>query len=372
VREYGGAWTILRPGNVYGVGAGQIALFLQLVRMLPVVPVVGDPEAAFQPIAVDDLAAAVVACCLRNDLSGRSIEIAGVDVTSQRDLYQRITRIVDRRPPMVRVPMPMVLAVSRLLESVGVRPPVWKDQLTVIREGNVLLNRKSGTLGDLIGRQPRSLDDKLREIARETPEQFPEIGSGRVVQRRFWVDIENSLLDPAQLMRVVRREFAQLMPLAIVEVGSEQESEDRLIRGATISLTLPVRGHVQVRVEEVTRYSVTCVTLAGHPLSGVVRFLSEQRGDLVRFEVQTFDRPRNRYDRAMMALLGTHLKRITWLSLLRNVAVRTEGEIIVSPRVDTVPLDDPKSQRVLQWVHELVTRRLEQHGYAISSVSPVA
>jgi NADH dehydrogenase len=362
VREYRAPWTILRPGNVYGASGGEISLFLEFIRLLPVVPVVGNPDKQFQPVAAEDLAAVVLACLSRGDVVGRTLEIAGAEITSQRDLYERIARLVRRRPPLFRVPKSIALAGAQCMRMLQLEPPVWRDQLEMIEDGNVLLNRAQNTMRDMLGIEPTTLDDGLRRMAHDTPEQFPHEGAGRLVRRRFWVDIDGSRLDCASLMALVRRDFARLMPESMIEVGTEEVSEDRLIRGATISIALPARGHVQVRVEEVTKYSVTCVTLGGHPLSGVVRFLSEQRGECIRFEVQTIDKPRNSFDRIVMAALGTHLKRITWVSLLRNVSVSACGSAQNAFGTDQEPLDELKAARVQRWMHELVARRMQSEN----------
>jgi NADH dehydrogenase len=359
VHTYAGPWTIVRPGNVYGAEGGELALFLELMRLLPIVPVVGDPDTRFQPVASADLAQAIVECACRDDMHSQTLEIAGVDTTSQRDLHDRISRLIDKRPILLPLPRTLALAGSFALQRLGFDPPVWRDQLQMVEDGNVLSDASTNALRDVLGIEPRSLQRGLREIAHDTPEQFPDDGNGTVMRRRFWVDIADSELTPAQLIVLLRREFAVLMPQSLVDVGTEEVSETELSAGAMISLALPVRGHVQVRVEEVTRYSVTCVTLDGHPLAGVVRFLAETRGDVVRFEVQTIDRPRNALDRIVMALLGTHLKRVTWLTLLRNVAERSGGRLADGPRVQAEPLDNEKQERVQRWVHELVARRLE-------------
>ena len=357
-----GPWTILRPGNVYAAEGGELALFLELMRLLPVVPIVGGADTPFQPVAAADLARAVVECAGRCDLHSRILEIAGLELTSQRDLHDRISRLIDKRPLLLPLPRILALAGSSALELLRIDPPVWRDQLQMIRDGNVVTNQNENALRDVLGIEPRSLDHGLREIAHDTPEQFPDRGSGRVVRRRFWVEVTDCSMSPAALITLLRRDFTTLMPQSLIDVGTEEISESELTPGAMISLALPVRGHVQIRVEEVTRYSVTCVTLDGHPLAGVVRFLAEQRADCIRFEVQTIDRPRNAMDRVVMALLGTHLKRVTWLTMLRNVAERSGGQLARGPIIDEDSLDEQKQSRVQDWVHELVARRLEQNA----------
>lgn len=356
VREYPGRWLVLRPGNVYGRDGGLLALYLQMIRMLPFTPGVGDIEQPFQPVCADDLGEVVSRAVERRDLAGRTIEIAGADVTSQRALHQQLCELIDRQPPMVRLPAWMVRAGVRALDAVGLDAPIGTDQVVMMQEGNVLLDQKRLAMRDVFGVEPMPLADGLHRLARSTPEQIPGEGNGRIVRRRWWSDIAGSAHTPEELLRIVRHEFTTLMPRSLVDVGSEPTSDETLARGALISLALPLRGHVQVRVEDVTEHAVTCVTLRGHPLSGAVRFLCETRGERVRFEVQTLDHPRNALDGALMTLFGTHLKRITWHALVAAVVRRSGGTSPEGVQHDAERLDGRKGAHVRRWVRGLVRR----------------
>lgn len=356
VREYPGRWLVLRPGNVYGQNGGMLALYLQMIRMLPVTPGVGDIEQPFQPVCADDLAEVVSRAVERPDLAGRTIEIAGADVTSQRMLHEQMCELLDRRPPMLRLPAWLVRAGVRTLDAMGIDPPIGPDQVVMMQEGNVLLDAKRSAMRDVFGVEPLPLAEGLRRLSRSTPEQMPGEGQGRIVRRRWWSEIEGSAHSSEALLDIVRREFTTLMPRSLVDVGTETTSDETLATGALISLALPLRGHVQVRVEEVTRHSVTCVTLRGHPLSGVVRLLCETRGDRVRFEVQTLDHPHNGIDRLLMMALGTHLKGMTWHSLVQAVVERSGGTGD-GVQHDAEPLDGQKGAHIQKWVRSLVRRR---------------
>ena len=59
VREYGGPWVILRPGNVYGPGDEVISQLLSMQRTLPAIPMIGSGTHNFQPIWYIDLGKAI-------------------------------------------------------------------------------------------------------------------------------------------------------------------------------------------------------------------------------------------------------------------------------------------------------------------------
>ena len=72
-------------------------------------------------------------------------------------------------------------------------------------------------------------------------------------------------------------------------------------------------------MQEVAGRSITCATVQGHPLAGAIRFLVEERGEALRFEVQTYDRAATLVDRIALATLGGSMKHRTYRSR-RSVA----------------------------------------------------
>lgn len=368
VRARAPRWTIVRPGNVYGPGVGTIALFLRLVRTLPAVPAIGDPDTHFQPIWADDLAEAIARCVERDDLDGRILELAGNETTSQRDLLREFSRLTSRTPPLVPIPAIVASLGAKILEAVRVHPPITDDQITMYEEENVLASDGRGDgrhggrgsdLQDVLGITPLPLREGMTRLAVATPEQLPSEGSGELVRRRFAIDMAGCTKSAADIIAMVQRDFAGLVPSATATVGSEQVSACELTPGATITLALPVRGNVQVRVEEVTATSITCLTLLGHPLAGAVRFevLGSPTGEL-RFQVETIDRPANFFDGIAMATVGVSLKRMTWVHMCEKVAERsgvaTGREV---QQADDV-LDGEDAVRAEEWMRGMIDARL--------------
>jgi nucleoside-diphosphate-sugar epimerase len=357
IRGYGGEWSIVRPGNVYGPGVGTIALFLRLVRTLPVVPAVGDADIRFQPIWVRDLAEAVARVTERRDLAGRILELAGDETTSQRELFERFRDLTSRKPPLVVLPGAFVSTGARLLEALHVTSPITEDQVTMYEEWNVLPGGGRNDLREVLGIEPLPLEDGLALLAYATPEQLPSSGTGRLVRRKFWIDIEGSTLEPEEAITLVQNDFANLLPHGTARVGNEDLSSTVLKPHATITLSLPIRGNVQIRVEEVTPRSITCLTLLGHPLAGAVRFIAERIGTRLRFIVETIDRPSNFFDGLAMATVGMSLKRITWARMIQTVCERAGGKAPNGVEHAEETLDREQSMAVEEWMRRLVEER---------------
>src|SRR5581483_6160721 len=138
-------------------------------------------------------------------------------------------------------------------------------------------------------------------------------------RKRFWTEIRGSRFGADGLFEHVRDHLPDLMP-SIVQMRAEPAAATSIELGATLTLEIPVRGHIQVRVAELTDRKITLLTVAGHPIAGAVRFLVEERGDALRFEVQTYDRPASVFDHLMMKTVGEWLQRGSWTGLVQNVA----------------------------------------------------
>ena len=362
VRNFAGGWIILRPGNVYGPGDEVVSVLLTMVRTLPVVPVVGTGEDKFQPIWVDDLAAAIAACGERTDLHGRVLDLAGPDVTSINDLLTRLGEITARTPARIPVPSFLVGAGATIAGMLGAKLPINENQLTMLSEENVIRTPGGNALTGVLQITPTSLDSGLRRLADSQPEQTPDAGVGALKRKRFWADISGSQLTAEELFARLRVRFGELTPLHM-DLNAEPGTPSVLNKGTTITMSLPVRGNVQVRVEQLTPNKATLVTLAGHPLCGAVRLLSEQRADLLRFEVQVYDRPASLADWLAMRTVGDGLQNQTWESLVEAMVTESGGALVGSVQSEETDLEEHQAERVEDWLKALIAeRKLSQHA----------
>lgn len=360
VRAFRGEWIVVRPGNVFGPGDEQISLLLRMVRTLPTLPVIGDGDQRFQPIWHEDLAEVLALAVERADLPARELEVAGGELTSQNDLIQRLSKITGRE--VTRVPIPEMLAGLglRLASALGVGVAFNDGQLRMLREGNEIRAGRENALFTEFRLTPTPLDEALRRLADDQQEQLPEEGVGPLRRKRFWADISGSPLTPEQLMDRVRERFADLMA-SFIDTRSEPGAATRIEVDATLTLSIPLRGHVQVRVAESEPRVFTLVTLAGHPLSGAVRFLSEARGRQLRFEIQMFDRASSVVDLIMMRTLGERLQDASWREMIENV-VKDSGGAAIGVEQGAETLDDDQAERIEEWLRDIVLERKREEA----------
>jgi NADH dehydrogenase len=322
VRAFTRDWVILRPGAVYGPGDEHVSVLLRMVRTLPIVPTIGDGEQRFQPIWHEDLARAIAVAAERPDVRCRALELAGPDLTSQNDLVARLRALTGR--DVIHAPLPEVVASwgLRALDALGIDTPVGESQIAMLRDGNVIPADRVNALGDVLGVAPTALDDGLARLVNEQPDQLPSDGTGSMRRRRFSVELRGGRLDADALFDYLKEHFIELLPPTVgiaAASGGASTAPPRIAVGQTLTLDVPVRGQVQVRVVEASERRLTMLTVAGHPIAGAVRFIVEPLAGAVRFEIDVYARPASAVDQVLLRV-GDWLQRESWTAMARNVA----------------------------------------------------
>ena len=210
VRGFSREWIVVRPGAVYGPGDEHLSVLLRMVRTLPAVPIIGDGNQSIQPLWHEDAAAAIAIAVERDDLNGGVYDLAGDEITSQRDLVDRFRRLTNRTS--LDIPVPQLLAKFgiRAAGAVGVDFGFSDSQLQMLIEGSALPPDANNALTRVFGITPLSLDEGLRLLADAQPEQLPDDGIGPLTRKRFWVDIADSRFDADRLMDYVRLNFSTI------------------------------------------------------------------------------------------------------------------------------------------------------------------
>lgn len=154
--------TVLRPSVIFGAGDKFLNLFASLQKVLPVMPLAGA-QARFQPVWVEDVAAAVVHC-LRVPPgllapSPRVLEMCGPEVFTLKELVQLSAQLSGVRAgqgrPVVGLPDWMGRLQASLMALKPGEPLMSVDNLDSMKVDNVA----TGTLPGLadIGIAPAAL-----------------------------------------------------------------------------------------------------------------------------------------------------------------------------------------------------------------------
>ena len=371
-RTFTGRWVVVRPGNVYGPGDEVVSLLLRMVRTLPAVPVIAGGDQEFQPVWADDVGEALAVAAERADLVGQTLEIAGPDRTCMHDLLDRFGALTDRKP--VRLPLPGAIASLgvKLFDAVGVSLPINEGQLTMLAEGNVIERSEGNALQTVLGVAPTPLDAGLRKLLDALPEQLPEEGVGALQRRRFWADIVGARRTCEELLHGLCVRFHDVTPDQM-DLDAEPGTPDAVLQeGQTVTMALPMRGTVQVRVAALEPTSLTLQTVAGHPLAGAVRFsfTPQPSEGAVRFQVEVVERAASAVDWLAMAALGSRMQRANWREIVETLVEESGGAAPQGVQERSETLEGENAERVETWLRELALARKRATHATEQSVAP--
>ncbi len=148
--------TVLRPSVIFGDPRGTMEFATQLYQDMvrPPVPAIEFSGVQMSPVYCRDVADAFVAALGDDTTIGKTIELAGPEILTWRDILERIAAAVDRNKLIVPMPLVFMRIGATLFDWLPVFP-VTRDQLTMLAEGNT---GSATALESLIGRAAQPLD----------------------------------------------------------------------------------------------------------------------------------------------------------------------------------------------------------------------
>lgn len=148
LRQAGLALSILRPSVIFGAGDRFLNLFAALQAVFPLVPLAGA-SARFQPVWVQDVAAAVLACLQEPGTIGHTYDLAGPDVLTLAELVRLAGRLGSRERPVLPLPLALGRVQARLMELMPGEPLMSRDNLDAMQVDNIATGQwpRLATLG---------------------------------------------------------------------------------------------------------------------------------------------------------------------------------------------------------------------------------
>jgi uncharacterized protein YbjT (DUF2867 family) len=161
--------SILRPSVIFGADDQFINLFASLQKIFPVVPL-GCAEAQFQPVWVQDVVSAMVAC-IQGNPSSRTIEIgveagvkSGVDiyelggpeVLSLKELVHIAGRFIGHERLVLPLPLPFAKLQAFVMQHLPGKTLMSLDNVASMQVPNTLSGKYPG-LKELGLKQPKSI-----------------------------------------------------------------------------------------------------------------------------------------------------------------------------------------------------------------------
>ena len=137
------ALTVLRPSVIFGEHDSFLNLFAQLQSVFPVMPLAGA-DARFQPVWVQDVAAAIVKCLDDDSTIGKTLELAGPQVLTLKQLVQIAGRYAGHVRPVIGLPDALGNLQALAMEMMPGVPLMSRDNLASMRVPNVASGKLPG------------------------------------------------------------------------------------------------------------------------------------------------------------------------------------------------------------------------------------
>ena len=143
VREVFPDAVILRPSVVFGPEDDFFNRFAKLMRLSPVMPLMGGGQQKFQPVYVGDVADALRIATLEAGAAGETYELGGPNVYTFEELLELIMTETDRHVGLVPLPFELAKLQAAVMELLPV-PPLTRDQVELLKSDNVCSGRLPG------------------------------------------------------------------------------------------------------------------------------------------------------------------------------------------------------------------------------------
>ncbi len=162
--------AILRPSLVAAPENEVLRTMVTMIRMSPVVPVIGNGLYQLQPVAAEDVADAFVTACEDASIGG-TFDIAGPDAMTYHQLLDQLEEALGVQRRRVAVPVTVVRFAAQAGMVLPNLNPITPDQLQMLLEGNTT---HTNALPSTFGVTPR----RFADIAREICAPYAAIGAG--------------------------------------------------------------------------------------------------------------------------------------------------------------------------------------------------
>ncbi len=139
--------SVLRPSVIFGSEDKFLNTFASLQRMFPVIPLAGS-TARFQPVWVEDVAAALVKCLEDKTTIGQTFEACGPEVFTLRQLVQLAGRYSGvnngEGRHIIGLPDSLARLQAWLMELAPGEPIMSRDNLDAMKTDNIASGKLPG------------------------------------------------------------------------------------------------------------------------------------------------------------------------------------------------------------------------------------
>ena len=154
--------VVLRPSVMFGPDDGFLNALAKLVRVAPVIPLIGGGLTRLQPVHADDVAEATLRVLQSPRSKGEIYELGGPESFTLRQIIEMVAAAFGHRRRFISIPFGLARALGRAFEFLPVTP-LTVAQVDLLRNDNIPSQGMPGFRE--LGIEPRKLEDAIAELA---------------------------------------------------------------------------------------------------------------------------------------------------------------------------------------------------------------
>ena len=151
-------YTIFRPSMLFGEGDEFLNAMAGLVRLFPLVPVIGSGKNRLHPLAVEDLARCIAITLGREDLKGQTVDLGGPRRLSYNEVVAAVSTAMGKRRLRFHLPVWFMYAAAAVSQRLLPRAPITTDQLKMLGIRSVA---EMGEVERVFGFTPRPMEGNI-------------------------------------------------------------------------------------------------------------------------------------------------------------------------------------------------------------------
>lgn len=136
IEDSGIDYIILRPSLIYGKNSKDIIMLSELIRKLPLVPVIGNGKSKIQPVYVEDVSGVIIKL-IYSKIKNKMYYIAGEEMISMNDLINEIADLYSKRVIKIHIPLWALWLPIKLYSFVFKSSSINYDSLKLLNKDKI-------------------------------------------------------------------------------------------------------------------------------------------------------------------------------------------------------------------------------------------
>ena len=154
--------VILKPSIVYSVDDNFTTNFMNLLSILPVMPLYYEGKTKFTPIHVSDIANVIFKIVQKN-ITRETIECIGPEVLSFKEMLLKILKSINKKRFLFSLPLPLAKLNAKLFQLMP-KPLLTVDQLNLLKYDNII-SKKYKTNFDIMIDANKKFEDEINRYS---------------------------------------------------------------------------------------------------------------------------------------------------------------------------------------------------------------